>query len=205
MSGLWLASYVVLWALVLALAVVLVSTLRNLGVVYTMVTSLPAFSDRQGGHSSLSHRQVLPEAVLATATGGRRATSEFKGTKTAFAVVSASCGPCSSFLESLHEPEVTDWRDLHVDWRDLVVVSLSGPRETEELLARARMTTPMVVLLDGDGEIKRRWGVTTTPFMVVVDEELRVVNQVVGGGDARMTEPRRLETAGILEEVTSEA
>src|SRR5579864_5152095 len=99
MSAGLLISYVVLWILVLVLAIALVSTLRNLGVVYSLVSG-QAVGTRSGQSASgLERGEELPDAVFELATGGLRSIREYRGSKLAFAVVSPACEACSGFID----------------------------------------------------------------------------------------------------------
>jgi hypothetical protein len=181
-SGLWLTSYIVLWVLLLAMAVVLVSTLRNLGVVYSLVSSGAAFTSPGRKPSTLKQGEVVPDATWFTASGEPTPVSTYRGSKMAFAVVSPSCASCGGFLEMA----VEDGPDPLDDYlRDFTVISLGSVIQTSQFLddlrAKGMSTAKLSVLYDDHGEVLRRWGFTTTPAMVVIDEEMRMVRQVFGG------------------------
>jgi hypothetical protein len=181
MTGFWLVSYVVLWVLVLVLTVALISTLRNLGVVYGLLAKQPRAGHGSSRRTALDTGQELPEVRWYTSSGEARSPATFRGGKTAFAIVSPACESCGTYLEIL----AADGADpIDPEVRDLVVVSLGTPEETDTLLSGVAARTgrvPPLVLFDRDAEVISTWGVSATPATVVVDEELRVVRQVFGG------------------------
>lgn len=195
MTGLWLISYIVLWIVLLAVTAVLISTLRNLGVVYSMIIQSPGFARSSESRTNLKQGDMLPDARIEAANRDIRMTSSFRGQKTAFAVVSATCEACWLFLRTANQ----DGPDpLDPSLRNMVIVSLSDPSATADLLERAGGSGDETVLFDPDAAILRNWGITATPAMVVVDEEMRVVRQVFGaiaGADDKL--PRPVETHAV--------
>jgi hypothetical protein len=182
MTGLWLASYVALWILWLAVVVVLVSLLRNVGAVYSTINSLAfATSGRVSNNgtvrSALREGEKLPEVSWRTASGESKSVSQFLGSKIAFVLVSASCGACTHAL-AVAQASGPDPDDPHL--RHMVIVSLSDAQETAKLLDGAGIAAEAVVLFDREATIRQKWGVEITPVIVIVDEELRVVRQVLG-------------------------
>ena len=152
MNGLWLASYILLWVLLIAVAVVLVSALRNLGVVYSMVSNTPAFSASSSPpnqRSRLTKGDKLPDAKWVTAGGELLAASNFIGSKTAFAVVSPSCGPCTDFFRSsLHDgPDPFD-KSLS----DFITISLGTAEKPAELPNQFDMQANACAVLDRNAE-----------------------------------------------------
>ncbi|MDQ6877226.1 MAG: redoxin family protein, partial [Candidatus Dormibacteraeota bacterium] len=123
---------------------------------------------------------MLPDVALVTGSGDATATSKFLGKRMAFAVVSPSCGGCAKFLEHLHHGG-PDPFDEHL--RDFAIVSLGSVEQTAPLLEKAKLPAngQAVVLFDSNAEIMRKWGITTTPGMVIVDEDMRVIRQLFGG------------------------
>ncbi|MGH2867918.1 MAG: peroxiredoxin family protein [Solirubrobacteraceae bacterium] len=177
MTGLWLASYIALWVLLLAVTVTVISALRNLGVVYSMIIQSPGFARTSASRTNLNPGEELPEARLVTAAKEPRSVSSFRGSKTAFAVVSATCEACWLFLRSADEngPD-----QLDPGLRNMVIISLSDPKATAKLMERAGFRRDALLLFDPDDQVRQKWGITTTPAMVVVDERLHVVRQVFG-------------------------
>lgn len=177
MTGLWLVSYILLWVLLLAVTVIVISALRNLGVVYSMIIQSPGFARASASGTKLNQGEELPEARFFTVARELRLASSFRGSKTAFAVVSATCEACWLFLRSADKngPD-----ELDPGVRNMVIVSLSDAQATAKLIEKAGFSRDALLLFDPDAEILQNWGITTTPAMVIVDEELRMVRQVFG-------------------------
>jgi peroxiredoxin len=72
----------------------------------------------------------------------------------------------------------------------MVVVSISSPEETRRLIESAGLEPSTTVLFDPNHEIMQRWGIATTPGMIIVNEEMRLQRQVFGSGPgARVSGP----------------
>jgi hypothetical protein len=178
MTGPWLISYVLLWVLFLAMAVVLISTLRNLGVMYSMISGGATASATQP-QTSLTQGATLPDATWFTAHGEPKSAHEFSGEKMAFAVISPGCDGCAIAIERILK-EGPD--PLDESLRDFVLVSLGDPAHTAAMTEKFNIPGDVPTFLDRDSEIRRKWGVTATPFTVIVDQDMRVVRQVFAAG-----------------------
>lgn len=181
MSGIWLASYVALWLLLGAMGIVLVSTLRNFGVLYATLSrshlaGTSGFSRQKW--SQLLNGEKLPNLTLHASGGDTREVWDFRGDKVAFVVVSATCAGCRSYLEMLLD-EGPDPVDSSV--RSFVIISMSDPAATASLLEGLRLPPGQVVLHDLDGEVRARWGIGATPFMALVSEDMQLVRQSIAG------------------------
>jgi hypothetical protein len=176
-TGLWLVSYVALWVLFLAVAGALVSVLHNLGVVFDAVNV--ASMQPRGLSSNLKTGQVLPDLTWHTLAGEPRKVSELRGARQAFEIVSPTCGSCVEFLRQIvaggRDPDPMD-ATLH----KRTVVCLGDADDATRLLESAGITEGVTVMVDRDRELSRKWGITSTPSTVVVDEDLHVVRQVFG-------------------------
>lgn len=89
MSGLFLLSYIALWVLFLAVALVLVSVLRNLGLI---AEAIRAEQPLNVTSSKLRVGEVLPEIVLQTRNGEDASVHDLAGVRTALIIVSPYCG-----------------------------------------------------------------------------------------------------------------
>lgn len=177
MRGLWLVSYVALWILFLAVALVLVSILRNQGVLYT---SIKAATPRlEAAPSALKPGQTLPLVTWQTLAGESRTLAELRGVKLAIALVSPSCKPCIEYLLKLGVRQASP-DPLDPGLKRTVIVSLGDLPGTARLLEQAQLPSTVPVFVDVQREVAERWGISTTPTTVIVDEELRVVRQVFG-------------------------
>lgn len=173
MSGIWLASYVVLWVFVVVMAVVIVGLLRTLGVLFERYDALAGFNPPA---TSLKTGQQLPDVMLQTLTNEPTASRSLRGKKTALSIVSAGCSHCRDLLNSIAKGSPFDGDQVD----RIVLVSISSPASTRELLDGIRLPAIVPVLVGENGSIKDRWGVRGTPVTVIVDEDLKVVRQIVG-------------------------
>ena len=196
MSGLWLISYVALWILVLAVAVVQVSVLRNLGVVYEAFRARP--SEPRALPSALTAGQRLPDVTWRTLAGQAVPVSEWMGSKRAFTLVSPDCAPCLDYMKELSEG-TRDLDPLDSTVKEWVVVSIGSQDGTTVLAQRAGVPANVPILLDSDREVVAKWGIRRTPTVVVVDDQLRVVRQVFDAETRSST--NGLEPQGTLERV----
>jgi thiol-disulfide isomerase/thioredoxin len=177
MTGVWLLSYIALWVLLLANAIVLILVIRNLGVLYDSLTTIaPVLS--QGSDIKLRAGKVLPEVSWLTPSGARRAASEFSGRRFAFVFVSPGCGPCVDYLQVMARDGLAS---IDATANQFAVVSLADRESTVDLITSAGLPGDTTVLLDPNREQAQTWGISSTPTTVIVDDKLRFVRQVIGG------------------------
>lgn len=175
MSGLWLVSYIALWALLLIVAVALFSVMRNLGVIYE---SLATGGQGVARPTKLVTGEALPDLTLQTLTGDTVDLAAFQGMKTAFSVVSPQCAPCLGFLHDIATGRaVVDPLDPSV--RRRVVVSVGDIPATSAFAGRVPLPEGLPLLVDVSNGIADKWGVISTPTTVIVDEQLRVVRHLL--------------------------
>lgn len=177
MTGIWLASHLVLWLVVLVMAVALLAVLRNLGVIYE---SIEGSRRLKPAPTQLAAGQALPDVTFRTFAGEQIPLRQFQGTATAFAVVSPTCSGCSTFLQELAEGE-RDADPLDPTVTNKVVVSIGDQKLTAALLQRLGINGNLRVVLDPDGGTTKVWGISSTPATVITDADLRVVRQAFVG------------------------
>lgn len=178
MTGLWLISYIALWILFLVVAVVLLSVLRNLGVIYESMVKTVKLSPPP---TKLVAGEVLPELTLQTLAGDSTSLSEFPKKKTAFIIVSSHCSPCVSLLKRIAEDN-TNPDPLDSTIRSRIIVSVGSIPESAELISRSRLPQDVPVLVDAENSLAKEWGITTTPTTIVVDDQFKVVRHIFGTG-----------------------
>ncbi len=175
MTGLWLVSYIALWLLFLIVAVVLLGVLRNLGVMYQLVTPSPTATS--AAPTNLVTGNVVPELVLQTLTGEPISVTNFQGKKTAFTIVSSHCGPCHELLKKIAKDDIApDPFDPAVLQR--IIVNVGTPQETNALFDQVQFRTDTPVLIDLENLVAQKWGITSTPTTVIVNDQLRDVRSV---------------------------
>lgn len=180
MSGLWLVSYIALWVLFLAVAVVLIGVMRNLGVIYESITPAP----KQSSPSNLIPGQSLPEVNLLTLAGDIIPISKIGGMKMAISIISPTCSPCQELLERINRGK---WQldPLDPSLENLAIVSIGDANLTNNLIRQVGLRHDIQVLIDPEQQMLKEWGVVSTPTTIIVDNQLKVVRHVIGlGGEA---------------------
>lgn len=172
MSGLFLISYIALWILVLLIAGLQLTILHNLGAIYQQFPKL------RPAPSKLKMEDNLPALnVQETGSDQMRMTTEFKGAKTAFSIVSPHCGPCIEYLRQVASDNA-DPDPLDPSVRDRVVIGIGEPDEIRRLIKRVQLPPEVPVFIDSTRQVINVWGITATPATVIVDDDHKVVRQV---------------------------
>lgn len=190
---------IVLWIVVLALLGILALVVRNLAVLHAAVTGDQApeqttLEPTVNPRTKVRNGEHLPELRVMDATGAPASTEDFSGRPAALAIVRPGCGGCSEFL-SIAFQDGADPLDADFPADGIVVVSLAEPEETQRFLDDVGVK-PVRVLVDPGGDaIRKAWGISMTPAMMIVDSSLTVIRQVFGTapletGDSRFRERR---------------
>jgi len=164
-SGVWLASYIVLWILVLLLALLLAGALRQLGLLQLRLGDDPGALITDSG---LERGAEAPDfTALDAASGDAVSLSDLPAVPRMLVFASPGCLSCRELIPGLNEV-----RKTRGDWDFLVVCR--GDLESCQAFGRMNgLEAPMVV--DTTGQIEKDYAVTLTPFAYVVDHEGRVV------------------------------
>jgi hypothetical protein len=168
-TGLWLISYVALWVLFLVVAVLLISTLYHLGVIYSRI------EHRVPPPTKLVRGEILPDVALQAPDGHQIQASQFAGSKTAFVIISPGCSSCLMILEEIARGD----NSMKLPVERTVIVSLSDVPATLEMVRRAQLPPGHAILADTNNILKERWGIRATPVIVETDEELKISEQRV--------------------------
>jgi len=174
MEGIWLVSYVTLWLLLLALGLVVVSLLRNVGLLATAVKQL-----QTGAQDTLTLEAgaLVPELPLTALAGQATSLAAQRGAPVVVMFVSPGCGPCHDLLLALHQ-----WMPILPDLLPAtqpVLVSLGDVTATQTLLEEVPFRVGPVLLADA-AAVKERWGVRSTPTIVLLDAEGRYLRHQMG-------------------------
>ena len=165
MSGVWLASYLVLWLVVLVLAFLLAGSLRQLGLIQLRLGDDPGALITDSG---LERGAQAPEFVASDSETGEAWRSRR----------SPPCRGCSSSphrAASCREliPGLNEVRKTRSGEFDFLVVCRGDIESCRGFGRMNRLEAPMVV--DTNGQIEKDYMVTLTPFAYVLDHEGRVV------------------------------
>jgi methylamine dehydrogenase accessory protein MauD len=164
MSTLFLISYITLWVLVLALVLVSILILRQIGMVYLKT----AGGVSRGG---LSIGTRLPDLQLPLLGGGRVILSENRHSRTLIVFTSPKCAPCQMLL-----PHLANFVSKATSTRVVLVVQDATNEEVAEFTKNLPAEIEVVPTRDRSlfeevfkGEV--------TPFAFCIDQNLRVVHK----------------------------
>lgn len=155
MTGWWTVSYVVLWALVVVLCLVVVALARQIGTLHMRLGPRGAL-EIDGEGPALGE---APPPLEATAIGGGSLTIGGPGRAQLLLFVSPGCHICEQVLPSV--------RALAGDGEFVpIVVSDGDAYETSAAIKVSEVPAPVV---PGPG-IAREYSVPGTPYVVVLDD-----------------------------------
>jgi methylamine dehydrogenase accessory protein MauD len=165
MSGVWLASYIVLWLVVLALAFLLAGALRQLGLIQLRLGDDPGALITDTG---LERGTVAPDFTALDSESGELVTlSELAPVPRMIVFASPGCLSCRELIPGLNEVRKT--RQDH----DFLVVCRGDVESCQAFGRMNRLEAPMVV--DTNGQIEKDYVVSLTPFAYLLDHERNVV------------------------------
>jgi len=174
-TGPWLVSYIALWALLLLTGVVVLSLLRNLATVHASIADLMPRPQWRPFPTGLKAGDRLPEVAWRSLDGASRSLDQLKGERTAYALVNPESELSAAFLKRIMEGQDLDPMDPTL--KNWVMVSIGDLSGATELVRKAGVPRSVAIVVDPDREVVQKWGVTSTPVTVIVDEDLRVVRQ----------------------------
>ena len=187
MSGVWLASYIVLWLLVFALAFLLAGALRQLGLLQLRLGDDPGALITDTG---LERGAQAPDFTALDAESEELVTlSELPAAPRLIVFASPGCLSCRELIPGLNEVRKTR-REF-----DFLVVCRGDLESCQGFGRMNRLEAPMVV--DTTGQIEKDYVVTLTPFAYLLDHERNVVIRGVAN-DWRQLESL-LEQEGTLQ------
>ena len=188
MSGVWLASYVVLWMLLLVMGFLLAGALRQLGLIQLRLGDDPGALITDIG---LERGTLAPDfTALETATGELLTLSSLPSKARLIVFLSPSCLSCRELVPGLNEVRATRGREF-----DFLVVCRGDIDSCRGFASMNRLHAPMVI--DTNGQIEKDFAVTMTPFAYLLDHESRVVIRGIAN-DWRQLESL-LEQEGTLQ------
>ena len=188
MSGVWLASYVVLWLLVLVLALLLAGALRQLGLLQLRLGDDPGALITDTG---LERGTLAPDFTAVGAESSELVTlSELPPVPRMIVFASPGCLSCRELIPGLNEVRKTRAGEF-----DFLVICRGDVESCQAFGRMNRLEAPMVV--DTNGQIEKDYLVTLTPFAYLLDHERNVVIRGIAN-DWRQLESL-LEQEGTLQ------
>jgi methylamine dehydrogenase accessory protein MauD len=166
MSGVWLASYIVLWLVVFVLAFLLAGSLRQLGLLQLRLGDDPGALITDIG---LERGAQAPDFVAQDSESGEPVTlSELPQAARLLVFASPGCLSCRELMPGLNEVRKTRKGEF-----DFLVICRGDIESCRAFGRMNRVEAPMVV--DTNGQIEKDYMVTLTPFAYLLDYEGRVV------------------------------
>jgi methylamine dehydrogenase accessory protein MauD len=157
MSGVWLASYIALWAVVLFQGIVIFILLRQLGVIY--------LGTAQGvARDGLAQGQRAPEFSLRGLDGALVALSALRGLPLLLVFGSPSCGPCKTLVPELNAFAAEKAGELRV-----LFLSYGDAEDTRRFAQELDVRVPVAVY--ADERLAEQYKVRVTPFAFLLDSE----------------------------------
>ena len=188
MSGVWVASYIVLWVVVLVLAFLLAGALRQLGLMQLRLGDDPGALITDSG---LERGAKAPDFTAIEAESGELVTlSELIAKPRVLVFASPGCLSCRELIPGLNEVRKTRKGEF-----DFLVVCRGDVESCQGFGRINRLEAPMVV--DTNGQIEKDYNVTLTPFAYLLDHEGNVVIRGIAN-DWRQLESL-LEQEGTLQ------
>jgi methylamine dehydrogenase accessory protein MauD len=156
------ASYVLLWLLVLVLAFLLLGALRALGVLQWRLEQLEATTPSRLGRSGLKVGKKAPDFTLPAAGGGAVSLDSFAGRKLLLVFTQGGCGPCHDIMPELNK--------LHEQGEPPVLVVFNGDAAAARQWAQdTKARCPIAV--QQQWKLSRHYEVFATPFAFLVNEQ----------------------------------
>ena len=187
MTGVWLASYIVLWLVVLMLGFLLAGALRQLGLIQLRLGDDPGAlitdSGLERGSKAPDFTAVDPE------TEDLVTLSDLAAVPRMLVFASPGCLSCRELIPGLNEVRKTR-REF-----DFLVICRGDVESCRGFGRMNRLEAPMIV--DTNGQIEKDYLVTLTPFAYLLDHEGNVVIRGVAN-DWRQLESL-LEQEGTLQ------
>jgi methylamine dehydrogenase accessory protein MauD len=159
-TSFFLATYVLLWLVVLVLGFLLLGTLRMVGLLKWRLMQLESTTPSRVGRNGLKPGKKAPDFALPAIDGKEVSLHDFAGRKVLLVFTQSGCGPCHELM-----PELIAMGGGEVQ----VVVVNKGDREaTRAWAAEAGARFP--VLVQQGQDLSRKYEAFATPFAFQIDE-----------------------------------
>jgi len=154
-----LASYVLLWLVVLFLAFLLLGALRVVGLLRWRLVQLESTTPSRVGRNGLKPGKKAPDFTLPAVDGKEVALHDFAGRKVLLVFTQSGCGPCHEIM-----PELIALGTGEVQ---VVVVNKGEVEATRAWAAEAGARFP--VLAQQGHDLSRKYEAFVTPFAFLID------------------------------------
>src|SRR5215831_1609290 len=158
----WLASNLVLWAIVLLLTFLLLGVLHTQSRLGWRIEQLEVVTPTRLGRSGIREGSRAPDFTCPTVDGLPMGVGDHPDDKVLLIFMQIGCGPCERIVPALNR--------LHQERGCRVLVVNNGdPARVREWASTVRARFP--VLIQQRHEISRRYQVFATPFAFLLNEE----------------------------------
>lgn len=166
MSDVWIASFVVLWIVVLFGIFLLAGTLRQLGLIQMRLGTDPGALITSEG---LDRGSEIPDfSAPDVVTGIAVRWSDLPRRRRLLTVISTGCLSCEQLVPHLNEIASTHGSEL-----DFMTVCVGDPSACASFVRHTGLRQQTVV--DRTGALERSLDVTLTPFTYLVEDDGRVL------------------------------
>ena len=159
-----LGSYALLWLLVLGLGVLMIAMLRHLGLLFEAVD--PVFRFNRSG-TVLKLGDPLPSIRLERPGDGPVDPRRLAESDLFLLVVQPDCEPCRRVVEEAHAALLSGHS---TGWR-VVLVVVGDHAAAAQVRERYHLGEEPLILADPARGSVKEWGVTSTPFALVVGSD----------------------------------
>jgi methylamine dehydrogenase accessory protein MauD len=154
-SGLWLVSFIVLWAIVLFQGLVIFVLMRQLGIIY--------LGTAQGvARDGIPAGQPAPAFSLPGLGGGARSLADYTGRSLLLVFGSTSCAPCRGLV-----PDLNVFASQHARDIDALFAIRGTPSEAQRFVEELHLQVPVGVF--NDEELPEKYKARVTPFAFIID------------------------------------
>ena len=157
----WLASYLVLWLLVLCLGFLLLGALRALGLLRWRLEQLEATTPSRTGRGGLKPGKKAPDFTLPCVSGREVSLHDFAGRRVLLVFTQSGCKPCHRIVPELNK--LQRGGDVQV-----LVVNNGELEATRQWAGEAGVCFPMLV--QQQFSVSKRYEMYATPFAFLIDE-----------------------------------
>lgn len=133
------------------------------------VEAKPIYFSHDNESSTIN--KPVPEFSFEDVTGSQISNDDLRGKKTLLTYWSVNCGYCTEMLDELREWEQDKGGD------DLSMLLLSSGEKEKNI--ELNLKSP--IILDEEGAVAQKLGMTGTPSAVLIDEEGKVISEVAVG------------------------
>jgi methylamine dehydrogenase accessory protein MauD len=166
MSLPWLIPFIVLCIMVLAVAFLLLGTLRSLGLVSWRLEQLEATMPRRLGRDGLRPGKKAPEFTLPGVEGRDISLHDFSGRRVLLVFTQSGCSPCQKIIPELNR--------LGPD-EQVLVVNNGDVQATRKWSTKVGARFP--VLAQAQFSISKKYQVFATPFAFLIDAKGVIVSK----------------------------